>query len=320
MVDDEILMRRPEPLALPFAMLGAVTCLFLFDLEDTLAYVVDTSCVLPGVSWRVSVPDWDERFMAALLGSIAYACAGRWTSSRISDGARPWTTAVTACVAATQIPSALVGLFSFGALWGRLMLMGVVGAALSAPCAILMAKSVYQAGRSRPDSLLLTAYRRTVWLDVSIFSVVMCALYANPVFGVAWHAGDDRREAAQFIVVMAIVVGSIAGGAGWLSLVKLTRLRRGCTTNDEPLVDDTAAVVLDLGMGNQVERELRGRASAYRTLRQTRTLLKGDVARAVRTLRWALARASTVVTIGAAVLLIDLPPSGVLNHVWRSFC
>ena len=315
-------MRRPEPLALPFAVLGTVTCLFVFDLEDSLHYIVNVLCI-PGATalWQTKTPDWDVRLIAAFVAFVSFALAGKWTAHKIRDGGRPLSTAMMGCVAATQFPAALLGLVSMGALWGPTMFAGFIGACVAAPCAMLMAKHVHDAQRARPLSVLLSAHRRAIWLDVSVYSIVLAALYANPMFDPLWEAEYSTARVARMVVLGATVIGAIAGVFALTSLYKLLRLHRRCRISDLPIVDDSHADTLDMGMGDQVERDIAGgRAGAYRSRPETRTKLIGDVRRASRSLRWALGLASAVVTCGAVVLVCDLGPYDVDIEMKSPLC
>ena len=321
-VDDELLMRRPEPLALPFAVLGTVTSLFVFDLEDSLHYMVDVLCI-PGASalWKTGTPDWDVRAVVAFVAFVAFALAGKWTTHKIRDGGRPLSAAVMGCVAATQFPAALVGVVSMGAMWGPAMFAGFVAACVAAPCAMLMAKHVDSAQRSRPLSVLLSAHRRAIWLNVSVYSIVLAALYANPMFDPLWEAEYSTARIARMVVIGATLIGAVTGCLALMSLVKLRRLRRRCQTSDLPIVDDSHAHIFDMGTGNQVERDIAGGgAGAYRSRPETRTKLIGDVGRASRSLRWSLGLASAVVTTGAVVLVCELGPYEVDSRMKSPLC
>lgn len=318
-MDDELLLRRPEPLALPFAVLGAVTCLFVFDLQHTLRHVVSSLCIDGAEELlQAAKPDWAERASSSAVAAVSFALAGKWSASRIAEGARPWLVTMMGCIAATQLPAALVGLMSMGMLWGRLMFLGLLVSLLCAPSAVLVGNGAGAAWLSRPHSLLLSAYRRAIWLDVAIFSVVFTALYANPMFGAAWSAGQDRSIVAKAIVLAGTIVGLVAGGLAVKSWRVLGDARRRCSKDDSPLVDDSHAIVLDLGVGDELRRDVSGQGSAYRSRRESRAVVKGDVARALGSLRWAMVRAALVVTTGAVVLVFD---GGPYTVSWPSpFC
>lgn len=318
-MDDEPLLRRRQPLALAFATLGAVTCLFVFDLVGDVRAVLDNLCIVPAEAlWRSYTFDWFERITALGMGALSFALAGAWISLRLMEGSRPWVAALGGSLVATQGPAAFVGLLTMGEAWGRLVVAAVLAWLVCAPCAILMANHVGHATRSRPSSLLLAAYRRAVWLDAAVFSVLLTAMYASPLLAVrdAWN--PERTLAANTIVLVATVFGGVAAARAFASLTELRRLRRGCRPIDVALADDRRAMIVDVGIGDQAERELAGSGSAYRDRRETRTLLKGDVARALSSLRWALGRASALVIVGTGVLALD---HALFHTYWSSpFC
>jgi len=316
------MMRRPEPLALPFAVLGTVTCLFVFDLEDSLHYIVNALCI-PGASalWQTKTPDWDARVVAGFVAAVSFALAGKWTAHKIRDGAGPLSAALMGCIAATQLPAVLLGAVSMGAVWGRAMFAGFIATCVASPCAMLMAKNVDGAQRSRPLSVLLSAHRRAIWLNVSAYSIILAAQYANPMFDPLWEADYSTARVARMVVLAATVIGAVAGCLALTSLLTLRRLRRRCQNSDLPVVDDSHADVLDMGTGDQVERDIGGGgAGAYRSRPETRIKLIGDVRRARRSLAWALGLATTVVAAGAVVLLFDLGPFEIHLEMQSPLC
>jgi hypothetical protein len=275
-------------------------------LLDTVSYLLERWCVLDGME-HVR-PTWELRIPTALVAIVSFALAGRWTSSQIAASAKPWWSTTIATLAAIHMPAALVGLLSLGYLWPLLMKAGAVASLVALPGTIMLALSAQRAWQARTASLLIAAYRRARFLDLSLFTIALGALYANPMFGAGWRVGVDRTRVAQAIVVAATVAGVVAALLALRSLGLLHKARRHCQQVVAVPIDDSGAAVVDVGVGEQLSASLLGRASAYRGRRQAAQLLRGDVDRARSTLVWALLRAGATVYAGMFVLWFDGGP------------
>ena len=305
--EDDVWFRKPEPLALPLALMGLCVGMFAIDFCKTLKFALHGMCMddlgalLPRIDGAVEA---DERLMLGALFALAYGGAGRWVSRKLVMGGDPFKTMLIALFVAGQTWTVVIGLVTLGEDYLVALASGLITTAIIAPFALLMVHNARNAWVVREGSFLHQTYRKARWVDVATGVVILLAYYANPFFGVG-YGGIERAIGATVVVAFAAMLATVMAVAAVSGLVRIGRLRGrfdGAENGDAEREGEVP--VFDIGDGDERLHDVKDAASAYRHQATIEAVCVGDLKRAWRVIGLSVGRAVGVVAVGALILAV----------------
>jgi hypothetical protein len=270
------LRRRPEPLALPFSLIGGIAGWFSPGVLWALDHELDNCFgdVLP--YWADS--DGDPSLFLCAFGALAFSAVGWLLSRELASGARIRLAAALSAVFVGLAPGALSELS--GESFGQGFMLGW----LAAPACCLCAHYATRAWEARSGTLAASVFRRSTWLVVVGFGVVITLASARRMLdhllkgtaSLLLSVGADPSEHAAGALVTLVCS---AGAAGLLVTTARDRLRLAAL--DQRVAGRTGPErgsyeQVDLGVGNQTRDRTSAARDAYRDCDRVVLSVRGD--------------------------------------------